>query len=91
MLLASKVANAGYAAATWHVQRVDGEHQNFIVAVEPGPPTDLVSSAATIAMLELLTCAATVLRWTAQNLQIERMLTEARSINETAAQLMEAR
>jgi hypothetical protein len=91
MLLAREVANAGYAAATWHVQRVDGEHQNFNVAVEPGPLTDLVSSAATVAMLELLTCAATVLRWTAQNLQIERLLTEARSINETAAQLMEAR
>jgi hypothetical protein len=91
MLLARDVANAAYAAAAWHVQRTDDEHQNFNVAVEPGPLTDLVSSAAAIALLELLACAAIVLRWTAQTSQIDRLLTEARSINETAAQTMAAR
>ncbi|MBB2943251.1 hypothetical protein FB565_002964 [Actinoplanes lutulentus] len=89
MQMAHAAANAAYSTATWHVQRVDDEHRRFRVAVETRPLIDLVSSAAAIAMLELLEHANTLFGWSGEVAEIGGLLREARDINEVAAQALD--
>ena len=62
MTMAQVINDAPYAAAASHIQRLDAEHERYAVAVEPGYFTDLVASAAAIAMLELLKHAIALFR-----------------------------
>ncbi|HEX5348838.1 MAG TPA: hypothetical protein VFW64_17300 [Pseudonocardiaceae bacterium] len=87
MKFATGAANGTYVTTGLHMQRIDAEHTNFQVALEPGPLTDMVSTAAVIAILELLKHAASLFGWTRQISQIDELLGEARAVNETAAQL----
>jgi hypothetical protein len=47
----------------------------------------MVSTAAVIAMLELLKQAASILGWTLQVSEVDELLNGARVVNEAAAQL----
>ena len=84
---ATWAADGGYGASALHMQKIDGEHANFHVHLEPGPLTDMVSTAAAIAMLELLKQAAALFAWTIPDSEVDALLGQARSVNEGAAQL----
>jgi hypothetical protein len=87
MKFAAEAANGTYGTIGLHMQRIDVEHASFQVALEPGPLTDVVSTAAVIAMLELLKQAASLLGWTLKISQVDELLGEARAVNEASAQL----
>ena len=87
MQFAAEAANGTYGTTALHMQRIDAEHAGFHVALEPGPLTDMVTTAAVIAMLELLRQATTLFQWTVPLSKIDQILTEARAVNEAAAQL----
>lgn len=87
MKFATGAVNGTYGTIGLHMQRIDVEHANFQVALEPGPLTDMVSTAAVIAMLELLKQATWLLGWTLEASQVDELLGEARTVNESAAQL----
>jgi hypothetical protein len=87
MKFATGAANGTYITTGLHMQRIDAEHASFQVALEPGPLTDMVSTAAIIAMLELVKHAASLFDWTLQISQIDKLLNDARAVNEAAAQL----
>jgi hypothetical protein len=86
MKFAAGAANGTYVT-TGLMQRIDAEHAGFQVAIEPGPLTDMVTTAAVIAMLELLKHVASLFGWTLQIGQMDELLGEARAVNEAAAQL----
>ena len=67
------------------MQRIDQEHVGFHVQFEPGPLTDMISTAAVIAMLELLQQVANLFDWTLDRARAEEILGEARALNEAAA------
>lgn len=87
MKLATDAVSASYGTVGLHMQRVDTEHAGFHVELEPGPFTDLVSTAAVIAMLELLRYARELFGWTLAVQHVDELLTEARALNETAVSL----
>jgi len=87
MTLAAGAANGAYETTGLHTQRIDAGHAGFHVTLEPGPLTDMVSTAAVIAMLELLKQAVSLFDWTLQGSQVDELLGEARALNEAAAQL----
>jgi hypothetical protein len=66
MKFAAGAADGTYVTTGLHLERIDAEHAGFQVALEPGPLTDMVSTAAAIAMLELLKHAASLFGWTLQ-------------------------
>lgn len=76
-----------YGVVGFHLRRMDADHAGFHVRLEPGPLTDLVSTAAVIAMLDLLRCAGAIFSWGLPTAEIESLLSEARAVNESAAQL----
>ncbi|AUI57329.1 hypothetical protein [Amycolatopsis sp. BJA-103] len=80
-------AEAANGTSGLHLQRVDAERLGFQVTLEPGPLTDMVSTGAVVAMLELLKQAASLFGWTLQSTDIDQLLGEARAVNESAAQL----
>jgi hypothetical protein len=87
MKFAAGATNGTYVTTGLHMQRIDAEHADFQVALEPGPLTDMVSTAAVIAILELLKHVASLFGWTLPISQIDELLGEARAVNEVAAQL----
>ncbi|MCA1675843.1 MAG: hypothetical protein LC799_27930, partial [Actinobacteria bacterium] len=87
MRLATGAADGTYGMTGLHMQWIDAEHADFQVALEPGPLTDMVSTAAVIAMLELLKHAASLFGWSLDVDQVDGLLAEARALNETAASL----
>ena len=74
MKFAAGEANGAYGMIGLHMRRVDVEHASFQVALEPGPLTDMVSTAAVIAKLELLKQAVSLLGWTLQASQVDELL-----------------
>lgn len=91
MKFAAATANGTYETIGLHVQRIDAEHTGFHVAIEPGPLTDMVSTAAVIAMLELLKQAGSLFEWTLETGPIDELLGAARAVNEASAHLDLAR
>lgn len=87
MKFAAGATNGTYVTTGLHMQRIDAEHADFQVALEPGPLTDMVSTAAVIAILDLLKHVASLFVWTLPISQIDELLGEARAVNEVAAQL----
>jgi hypothetical protein len=87
MQLAVGAATGAYETTVLHVQKRDAGHAGFQVALEPGPLTDMVSTAAVIAMLILLKRAASLFNWTLEVSQVDELLGEARAVNESAAHL----
>jgi hypothetical protein len=87
MQFATGAVNATYATNILHMQRINEEHAGFHVQVEPGPLTDMISTAAVIAMLELLKQVSTLLDWTLDDARADELLGEARVLNEAAANL----
>lgn len=84
--LAESVIRGTYTAVNMHVQRdATTATSTFHVAIPAGPLTDMVASAAVIAMLELLQHAASLLDMTYDQERTEAILGEARAINETSA------
>jgi hypothetical protein len=87
MKFAAAAANGTYGTIVLHMQRIDAEHARFQVPLEPGPLTDMVSTAAVIAMLEPLKQAASLFGWTLDLSHVDELLSEARAVNEASAQL----
>jgi len=87
MSFAVGAVNGTYGTVPLHIQRIEAERSGFRVALAPGPLTDLVSTAAVIAMLELLKRAASLFGWTLEASQVDELLDEARAVNAAAAQL----
>jgi hypothetical protein len=87
MKLAMDATNSTYGTIVLHQQKVDAEHSNFQVALEPGPLTAMVSTAAVIAILELLKQAASLFGWTLETSLVDELLGEAQAVNETSARL----
>ncbi|SDY92206.1 hypothetical protein SAMN05661080_05029 [Modestobacter sp. DSM 44400] len=87
MNMASDLLEANYVGIELHVMRIDEEHTGFQTKLEGGPLTDLVASAATIAMLDTLRNAALVFEWTIEADAIEATMARAREVNEAAALL----
>jgi hypothetical protein len=85
MALATAAANGSYATTGLHKQSTDREQLEFVVALEPGPLTHLVATAAVIAQLELLKRAAILFDWTVDVDQVDELLVDARAVNEAAA------
>nr|WP_221378923.1 hypothetical protein [Actinoplanes polyasparticus] len=86
MTMAQVINDAPYAAAAWHSQGLDAEHERFAVAVEPGYFTDLIAGAAAIAMLELLKHAIALFGWVTEMSKVVDLLEKARVLNDVAAQ-----
>jgi hypothetical protein len=84
MTLATAAVNGSYATTSLHQQKTDAQHFEFVVALEPGPLTDLVATAAVIAHLELLKRAAILFDWTVDVDQVHQLLEDARAANEAA-------
>ncbi|GLZ42849.1 hypothetical protein [Actinokineospora sp. NBRC 105648] len=82
MLLADLASVGAVHTAGMHL--FDGV-PTFQVQQPPGPLTDLVSTAAVIAVLNALRDAATVLKWQLDNDKLATLLGRAHSANETAA------
>lgn len=88
MRMARAATDAACSTAAWHVQNLDGQHSRFKVTVEAGPFTDLIASAAAIAMLDLLNHAVVLFSWPAASTPVNDLLAEAQGINQTAAETM---
>ncbi len=87
MKFATWAADGTYGTAGLHLQRVDSEHLGFHVTLDPGPLTELVATAAVIAMLQLLGHAVSLFGWNLEHDQLNQLLGQARAVNESAAQL----
>jgi hypothetical protein len=87
MIMATNVVNGSYNATHLHTAQADQEHAYFQVALEHGPLTDLVASAAVIAMLNILSDAAQLFGWAADAEAITTTMGEARALNDAAALL----
>jgi hypothetical protein len=87
MNMASDLLKANYASIGLHVMRIDEEHAGFQTKLESGPLTDLVASAAAIAMLDTLRNAARVFGWTIDMEAIDAEMAGAREVNDAAALL----
>lgn len=82
MRLAQYVVDGGIGIVNLHVKpEEEANRVGFHTRVEPGPFTDLISSACVIAQLSLLRYAAPIFGWTTDAETIEAVLTEARELN----------
>jgi hypothetical protein len=84
MGFASEVVSGSYGSTAFHLVAVDGERLGFQTMLGPGPLTDLVTSAAAIAMLDTLVHAADLFGWTTDREHIARIVEKARQVNQTA-------
>ena len=85
MRLAKEALDTAYGLIQFHLRRTESGESGFHVALEPGPLTDLIASAAVIVELEVLRDTAALLGWTLDDSKIEELLTDARAANEAAA------
>lgn len=85
MRLANGAVNGTYTVAGLHVRRPDAEHVGFQTQLEPGPFTEMVASACVIAQLDLLKWGAKLFGWTIDENKVDKMLKEARELNEASA------
>jgi hypothetical protein len=84
MSMAADMLNVGYSSAGLHVVQVDDEHAGFQTKLERGPLTDLVASAAAIAMLDTLRNAAVIFGWRIDAEAVDATLARAREVNDAA-------
>lgn len=87
MSMAADMLNVGYSSAGLHVVQVDDEHAGFQTKLERGPLTDLVASAAAIAMLDTLRNAAVIFGWRIDAEAVDATLARAREVNDAAVLL----
>lgn len=87
MNMASDLLIVNYASTALHVVKIDEEHAGFQTKLERGPLTDLVASAAAIAMLDTLRHAMSVFNWTSDAEAVATTLARAREVNSAAAVL----
>jgi len=85
MRFAESVANATYGAAELHITSETKDRIGFRIRLEPGPLTDMVSSACVVAALELLQGATALFGWSVNVEEVDRLLAEARQLNEESA------
>jgi hypothetical protein len=86
MQIASHIAENSYSAVGPHLQKTDSNHALFSIAIEPGPFTNLIASATAIAMLTTIKDAASVFGWMIDNEQFDKLIADARSLNDASAQ-----
>lgn len=86
MGLAEDAINAGYTTSQLHMVKLETELLGFQIALEPGPFTDLIATAAVIAFLELLKQASALFLWDVPQEEVDSLLGEARALNEVSAQ-----
>ncbi len=87
MQFAAGAASGTYVTNGLHMRLIDAEHIGFFVTVEPGPLTDMVSTAAVVAMLEMLKQASELFGWTVDITRVDELLGAAHAANELAATL----
>ena len=87
MAMAANVVNGSYNATHLHTAQADQEHAYFEVVLDYGPLTDMVASAAVIAMLNILSDATQLFSWAAGAEAITAVMGEARALNDAAALL----
>ena len=85
MRLAASAADATYRAAGLHIPSEPSDQIGFRTRLDPGPLTDMVSSACVVAALEVLKGAAALFDWTVDLQEVDRLLAEARQLNEESA------
>lgn len=85
MHLAQYAIDASYKLARLHLEPgIDASHAEFRTRSEPAPLTDLLTTAAVIAQLEMLRNAIPLFGWTADTAAIDQLLDRARQRNNTA-------
>ena len=85
MNMAADVLSVNYASTGLHIVKLDEEHAGFQTKLERGPLTDLVASAAAIAMLDTLRHAAGLFEWAIDAETLTTTLARAREVNNAAA------
>ena len=86
MSLAGDTSRSGLAAAWMHVSSEGTDQAGFHTKLQPGPMTDLVKSAATIAQLDLLKHASALFAWTLDTEHVSSLRAQAVQLNQAAAQ-----
>lgn len=84
MRLAERASGGGYSIASLHVQ-VDGDQAGFHTKRQPDAFTEMIASACTMAMLNLLKHAAVVFGWRLDTTRADELITKATEINDAAA------
>lgn len=87
MQSAISAADGAYGTTGMHRRSVDAEHAGFHVQIEGGPLTDMISSAAVIAMMDLLRRATVLFDLSLDDASADELLRQARDLNEAAARL----
>jgi len=86
MQLVQHVVDGSFGVVNLHMKpEEEAKRVGFHTRVEPGPFTDLISSACVIAQLSLLRYAVPIFGWTTDTETIEAVLTEARELNDLSA------
>jgi len=85
MTLARGISEATFGAVGLHVQRPDSDHLEFHTKLGPGNFTDMVASAAEMAVLDLLQHAADWFGWSLDVSDIGRLLATAKEMNDASA------
>ncbi len=85
MGLAAEGSAGLYLSATLHSTASSDGEVTFELTQPPGPFTDMVATAAVIAMLELLRHAAELFGWSGPPGEVDDVLGRARALNESSA------
>jgi hypothetical protein len=90
MRLARQVADVSYVTTSLHMQlEQESNRMSFRTKIEPGHLTDMIATAAAIAELDVILGvikgSAQIFGWTIDEVQIDTLLAEARTLNEAAA------
>lgn len=85
MMFARSISEATFGAVGLHIHHPDPEHLGFHTKLEPGNFTDMVASAAVMAMLDLLPHAAELFGWTVDLANINQLLAAAKEMNDVSA------
>jgi hypothetical protein len=84
--LARQVADVSYVTTSLHMQlEQESNRMSFRTKIEPGHLTDMIATAAAIAELDVIKGSAQIFGWTIDEVQIDTLLAEARTLNEAAA------
>lgn len=84
--LADRAIVASYGIAGFHIEPTPvSDAVQFNTKLASGDFTDLISTAAVVAALELIRSATTLFEWSVNVDRIDALLAEAREINEHAA------
>jgi len=85
MALAAGLIEGTYGVLAQHLSTDAAGLTSFRTHLEPGPFTDMVSSAAVIAAMTLLQFAAALFGWELDGGAVGELLTESRELNEESA------